>query len=172
MGFLREEYWSTLQFPSPGDHPDPGMEPVSWVACIVGGFFTAEEEKAMTPHSSTLAWKIPWTEEPGRLLSMGSHRVGHDWATSLSLSLFFTAEALGKPSCIIRYQLSNSVATRRAVTILFSFILAKKLLKFWAYYLWQILRRCSPSWEEIRWWVKIFAHFFFLNSEEMSSALK
>ena len=35
-------------------------------------------EKAMAPHSSTLAWKIPWTEEPGRLQSMGSHRVGHD----------------------------------------------------------------------------------------------
>ena len=34
-------------------------------------------EKAMAPHSSTLAWKIPWTEEPGGLLSMGSHRVGH-----------------------------------------------------------------------------------------------
>ena len=34
-------------------------------------------------HSSTLAWKIPWTEEPGRLQSMGSLRVGHDWATSL-----------------------------------------------------------------------------------------
>ena len=36
------------------------------------------EEKAMAPHSSTLAWKIPWTEEPGRLQSMGSLRVGHD----------------------------------------------------------------------------------------------
>ena len=45
-------------------------------------------EKAMTPHSSTLAWKIPWTEEPGRLQSMGSWRVGHDWATSLSLFTF------------------------------------------------------------------------------------
>ena len=40
----------------------------------------------MAPHSSTLAWKIPWMEEPGRLQSMGSLRVGHDWATSLSLS--------------------------------------------------------------------------------------
>ena len=39
----------------------------------------------MAPHSNTLAWKIPWTEEPGRLQSMGSQRVGHDWATSLSL---------------------------------------------------------------------------------------
>ena len=35
-------------------------------------------EKAMAPHSSTLAWKIPLTEEPGRLQSMGSQRVGHD----------------------------------------------------------------------------------------------
>ena len=37
------------------------------------------------PHSSTLAWKIPWMEEPGRLQSMGSQRVGHDWTTSVSL---------------------------------------------------------------------------------------
>ena len=42
----------------------------------------------MAPHSSTLAWKIPWTEEPGGLQSMGSLRVGHDWATSLSLFPF------------------------------------------------------------------------------------
>ena len=35
-------------------------------------------EKEMATHSSILAWKIPWTEEPGRLQSMGSHRVGHD----------------------------------------------------------------------------------------------
>ena len=42
----------------------------------------------MVPHSSTLAWKIPWMEEPGRLQSMGSLRVRHDWATSLSLFTF------------------------------------------------------------------------------------
>ena len=36
-------------------------------------------EKTVAPHSSTLAWKIPWTEEPGRLQSMGSQRVGHDF---------------------------------------------------------------------------------------------
>ena len=46
------------------------------------------KEKAMAPHSSTLAWKIPWTEEPGRPQSMGSLRVRHDWATSLSLFTF------------------------------------------------------------------------------------
>ena len=42
----------------------------------------------MAPHSSTLAWKIPWMEEPSRLQSMGSLRVGHGWATSLSLFTF------------------------------------------------------------------------------------
>ena len=45
-------------------------------------------EKAVAPHSSTAAWKIPWTEEPGGLQSMGSLRVGHNWATSLSLFTF------------------------------------------------------------------------------------
>ena len=45
-------------------------------------------EKAMAPHFSTLAWKIPWMEEPGRLQSMGLRRVGHDWVTSLSLFTF------------------------------------------------------------------------------------
>ena len=45
-------------------------------------------EKAMAPHSSTLAWKIPWAEEPDRLQSMGSLRVRHDWTTSLSLFTF------------------------------------------------------------------------------------
>ena len=45
-------------------------------------------EKAMAPHSSTLACKIQWTEEPGGLQSMGSRRVGHDWAISLSLFTF------------------------------------------------------------------------------------
>ena len=45
-------------------------------------------EKAMAPHSSTPAWKIPWMGKPGRLQSMRSLRVGHDWATSLSLFTF------------------------------------------------------------------------------------
>ena len=43
-------------------------------------------EKEMVTHSTILAWRIPWREEPGRLQSTGSQRVGHDWATSLSLS--------------------------------------------------------------------------------------
>ena len=57
----------------------------------------------MAPHSSTLAWKIPWMEEPGRLQSLGSLRVGHDWTTSLSLSLSCMGEGNGNPlwfSCL------------------------------------------------------------------------
>ena len=62
-------------------------EPIWWEAIIYQPL-TCNSEKAMAPHSSTLAWKIPWTEEPGRLQSMGSWRVGHDWVTSLSLFTF------------------------------------------------------------------------------------
>ena len=53
--------------------------------------------KAMATHSSTLAWKIPWMEEPGRLQSMGLWRVRHDWATSLSLFTFMHGEGNGNP---------------------------------------------------------------------------
>ena len=52
------------------------------------GYCISFMEKAMAPHSSTLAWKIPWMEELGGLQSTGSLRVGHDWATSLSLFTF------------------------------------------------------------------------------------
>ena len=101
MGSARQECWSGFPFPSPGDLPNPGIKPVSPV--LAGGFFIIEPpgkpesveankemrfgfktdhstytEKAMAPHSSTLAWKIPWTEEPGGFLSMGLLRVGHD----------------------------------------------------------------------------------------------
>ena len=54
----------------------------AWVRYL-GGEDPLEEEMATL--SSTLAWRIPWMEEPGGLQSMGSQRVGHDWATSLSL---------------------------------------------------------------------------------------
>ena len=60
-------------------------------------------EKAMAPHSSTLAWKIPWMEEPGGLLSLGSLRVGYDWATSFHFSLSCIGEGNGNPlqySCL------------------------------------------------------------------------
>ena len=64
---------------------------------------TQVKSKAMAPHSSTLAWKIPWMEEPGGLQSMGLLRVGHDWATSLSFFTFMHWKGNGNPlqcSCL------------------------------------------------------------------------
>ena len=60
-------------------------------------------EKAMAPHSSTVAWKIPWTEEPGRLQSMGLLKVWHDWALHFHFSLSCIGEGYGNPlqcSCL------------------------------------------------------------------------
>ena len=96
--FPRQEYWSGLPFLPPGDLLDPGIKPRSLTSpALVGGFFTTSTTwnsltqhpatriiiselclKEMATHSSILAWKIPWTEEPGGLQSMGLQRVGHD----------------------------------------------------------------------------------------------
>ena len=90
MGFSRQEYWSGLSFPSPGDLPDPGIETGASALeadtlpseppgkSSITYVYTVSAEKAMANHSSTLAWKIPWMEEPARLQSMGSLRVGHN----------------------------------------------------------------------------------------------
>ena len=59
-----------------------------FLPCHLPGDINYGGEKAMATHSSTLAWEIPWTEEPGRLQSMGSRRVGQDLAPSLSLFTF------------------------------------------------------------------------------------
>ena len=60
----------------------------SWIIRVYFPIIMDHSEKAMAPHSSTLAWKIPWMEETGRLQSMRSLRIRHDWATSLSLFTF------------------------------------------------------------------------------------
>ena len=60
------------------------------ITCLLRNLYGGQEatEKAMGTHSRTLAWKTPWTEEPGRLQTMELRRVRHDWATSLSLFTF------------------------------------------------------------------------------------
>ena len=108
MKFSGQGYWSGLPFPSPGDIPNPGIESrspalqadslltelqifeTSLIAQMAKRLPTMREtqvqslgweyplEKEMASHSSTLAWKIPWMEERGRLQSMGSQRVRHD----------------------------------------------------------------------------------------------
>ena len=172
MGFSRQEYWTGFLFPTPGDLPNPRIEPAGLeLPVLAGRYFTTassgkpyyiEEdiingkrcwinkegrvqkrvmtfgnakdnwdvgfrfshtfiefmaslvaqrlkhlpemweswvrslgqedplEKEMATHFSILAWRIPWGEEPGRLQSTGSQRVGQDWMTSLSLSLSFS----------------------------------------------------------------------------------
>ena len=175
MGFSRQEYWSGLPFPSPGDLPDPGTEPGSptleadaltseppgnrnillsrihfkmlntWPTDLELGHMTLRKlesntsywmkvflaatsfnliksmqwprsnsqwdywhtihvalEKAMATHSSTLAWKIPWTEEPSRLQSMGSLGVRHDWS---DLAAAATAHVARKPRLSIVNQM-------------------------------------------------------------------
>ena len=87
MGFPRQEYWSGFPLPYPWDFPDPGMESMS--PPLTNGFFKPRGmETAMAPHSSTLAWEVPWMEEPGGLQSVGSQRVGYDWGTPVSLFTF------------------------------------------------------------------------------------
>ena len=121
MEFSRQEYWSVLPFPSPGDLPNPGIKPRSpalqvdslptelWgkpysnpksagfsdvsadkeSVCSVEdagdsgsipGLGRSPGEKNGRLHSSILAWRIPWTEEPGGLQFTGLQRVGHNWA--------------------------------------------------------------------------------------------
>ena len=116
MEFSRQEHCSGFVIPFSRGPSWP--RDWTWVLCIAGRFFTiwatwkaqyskqrycylgclpprhlpyylkVESEKVMATHSSTLAWKIPWTEEPGRLQSMGLLGVGHNWTTSLSLFTF------------------------------------------------------------------------------------
>ena len=74
---------------------------VIWSVLIVT--MLRSPEKAMAPHYSTIVWKIPGTEEPGGLQSMGLLRVRHDWATSLSLFTFIHWRRHGNPlqySCL------------------------------------------------------------------------
>ena len=98
IGTSKEEWWKSTIFQDPEDmdHSQCTWFPCRDVNCIQwnfdpGTFFLnlgRPSEKAMAPHSSTLAWKIPWTEGPDGLQSMGSLRVRHDWSTSLSLFTF------------------------------------------------------------------------------------
>ena len=71
-----DDYWGEGNVLSRGIHGQQSIE-AEGKAYVALGDFAAVQEKAMATHSSTLAWKIPWMEEPGRLQSMRSLRVGH-----------------------------------------------------------------------------------------------
>ena len=65
-------------------------------------------EKAMATHSSTLACKIPWTEEPGGLPSMGSHRVGHDWSDFTSTFHFHALKEMATHSSVLAWRIPGT----------------------------------------------------------------
>ena len=69
----------------------------------------------MATHSSTLAWTIPWMKEPGGLQSMGSLRVGHDWATSLSLFTFMHWRRKWKPTPVFLLQSNTWPENKRVL---------------------------------------------------------
>ena len=99
MEFSRQEYWSGLPFPSPeGVQASLVAEtvkhlPAMWETQLRSLGQEDPLEKEMATHSSNLAWKIPWTEEPGGLQSTGSQRVGHNGATSLHFFSRGTSQA-------------------------------------------------------------------------------
>ena len=80
--------WRRAWQPTPVFLPGESHKQRSLAGCIPKGHTQLDIEKAMATHSSTLAWKIPLMEEPGRLQSMGLLRVGRNWVASLSLFTF------------------------------------------------------------------------------------
>ena len=71
----------------------------AWLSDFTFTFHFPALEKEMATHSSVLAWRIPQTEEPGGLLSVGSHRVGHNWSDLAAAAAAPWKKSSNKPSC-------------------------------------------------------------------------
>ena len=82
-----------MGFPGGSEVKNPPAMQEAWVRSLG---WEDPLEKGMATHSSVLAWRIPWTEEPGRLQSMGWQRVGHDWN---DLAHSTISEFMGKIHC-------------------------------------------------------------------------
>ena len=94
--------------------------PVVWEIGVRSLGWEDALEKEMATHSSTLAWKIPWTEKPGGLQSMGLQRIGHDWATSLtSLTSLYSSSVDGHLGCFCVLDTVNSAAKNIGVHVSF-----------------------------------------------------
>ena len=98
----------------------------------IDGEYSCWLEKEMATHSSILAWKIPWTEEHGRLQSMGSQRVGHDWATSLHFTYISRLPFTLIIQCIWQSQkvqcglyIISYVPSRKIASLWFIFLISK-----------------------------------------------
>ena len=82
---LEEDSGLLLNSPTLAVHGVPKSQ--TWLSDFTFTFHFHALEKEMATHSSVLAWRIPWREEPGGLPSMGSHRVGHDWSDLAAAAL-------------------------------------------------------------------------------------
>ena len=104
-------------------------------------------EKEMVTHSSTLAWRIPWREEPGRLQSMGSQRVRHDWATSLHFTCIciYVYHPFKYYTCIHRYSfivwLTDWPATKACVCVNPDKL--RPAVASFSRGLWSLIRKCK-----------------------------
>ena len=105
MKFSRQKHWRRVAISSSRWSSQPKDRTcVSFGFCIsrqILYHWTTWAEKAMASHSSTLAWQIPWTEEPGRLQSIGLRRVGHNWATLLWLFTFLHWRRKWQPTPVL-----------------------------------------------------------------------
>ena len=100
-------------------------------------------EKEMATHSSILAWRIPWTEEPGGLPSTGLQRVGHDWATSLHFNLLEPQCYYFQSTVLLTLFLSFTFPfTNFFISVLFKYIFVLPLL--FSFFLYVYIHR--PSW--------------------------
>ena len=151
-------------------------------------------EKEIATDSSTLAWKIPWTEDPGRLQSVGSQRVGHDWATSLhcTLPLYLcmstlmvlvvkTTNTLGiiytgrlsvptrnhpKSSKQISKMLRDSITLPEALSML---MIVNTLLTKGKYWLCSLKSLCITIWHLQVWLTQDIVFFSWVHNEPRSS---
>ena len=135
----------------------------------------------MAPHSSTLAWKIQWTEEPGRLRFMGSLGVGHDWATSLSFFTFMNWRRKWQPTPV--FLPGESQGRRAWWAAVYGVAQSRTRLKWLSRSSRAILRGAqvsvdqelaiTVSWEDIvlPGFTRLFMfsdHFYFLSAMEKS----
>ena len=113
-------------------------------------------EKEMATHSSILALKIPWTEVPGRLQSMGSQRVGHDWVTSLSfflfLSFFINMRNWAKYIIILQYSF-NLICEDKSMFL--KYIILKQDIKCYA-----LSSLCRGNWHSLKFGCYIYQIIF------------
>ena len=96
----------------------------TWLSVFTFAFHFLALEKEMATHSSVLAWRIPWTEEPGRLSSMWSHRVGHDWSYSAA-----AADQYRNP-CLLRGQEDSWSLSRQGSPVLTFFNKREEAIKY------------------------------------------